>query len=256
MQPNSLKGASTSTLRNSKSPYKNNVSDPHILSLQNPQLKHTTSSKTTESKQLNIQTPKLAMAKPTVASYLTLPLELRQQILAYTFPDPLQKDLALNRHLLHINYLFYYRPERTGAVPSPEVFDTPFPTPVPNIHNWATTLIQAHESIASDLPFVLKPQVEEVEETAKKTFLVGKLLHPAGCEEYIDLFLGNSAPLPLLFLSVKMSDKLTELVEHNITTETALANLNRDKLKEIGVESLSDQVRIAWHASGWRIAAK
>lgn len=140
------------------------------------------------------------MTKPAVASYLTLPLELRQQILAYTFPDPQQKDLTLNRHILHINCLFYYRAERTGAIPSPEVFDTPFPTSTPNIHNWATTLILAHESIASDLPFVLKPHVEEVEETAKKTFLVGKLLYPAGREEYIDLFIGKPPDLLLISL--------------------------------------------------------
>ncbi|RDI79534.1 hypothetical protein Vi05172_g10366 [Venturia inaequalis] len=173
------------------------------------------------------------MPKPEPTNFFTLPLELRQQILAHTFPDLLAKDLALNRHLLHINYLFYYRAVPKGALPSPEISDSPLPTSAPHIHNWATTLVQAHDSIASDLPFLLKPLVEEIESTAQKSLIVGRFLYPANCYEYIDLF-----------------------IERNIITESALANLNRDKIKEIGVESLSDQIRIAWHALGRRIVKR
>lgn len=95
-----------------------------------------------------MNSPRLEMAKQVPTDYFTLPLEIRQQILAYTFPDLLQKDLALNRHLLRINYLF--------------VFGSPLPTSAPHIHNWATVLVQAHESIALDLPFLLKPLLKEI----------------------------------------------------------------------------------------------
>lgn len=127
------------------------------------------------------------------ANYFTLPLELRQSILAYTFPDLLKEDLALNRHLLHINHLFHYRAvsKRKGALPSPNAYNSPLPISAPHIYNWATTLVQAHESIAPDLPFLLKPLVEEIESTAQKTFIIGKLLYPANCYEYIDLFIGK-----------------------------------------------------------------
>lgn len=97
---------------------------------------------------------------PPPSNFLSLSLEIRQQILSYSFEDPFHKDITHNQLSQEETYKLRIRGHdiEEWSISSPI-----FGISAPNFDNWAITLSQVHESIAQDLPFVLKQYMKDLE---------------------------------------------------------------------------------------------
>lgn len=89
------------------------------------------------------------------ANFLSLPLEIRQQILSCSLMIPFQRGITYNQNLQEETHKLQKRGHDTEKLT----------ISVPNINNWITTLSHVHESITQDLAFIQKKYLADSKET-------------------------------------------------------------------------------------------
>lgn len=99
----------------------------------------------------------MSESMPTI--YASLPLELRQHILHYSFYEPCTHDKGLNINLA-ISHKVYCPTLLTSQYLSTNNRQL---IPAPYTHTWARTLQTTHPNVDNDLIFVLKQALQRIE---------------------------------------------------------------------------------------------
>lgn len=92
-----------------------------------------------------------AQKSPLPTGYLSLPLELRQQILYESFSDAYEKDRKFNEVLIRARLLFHMDERVRSQRHAPSICD------------WASALDSTHGCVRLDLKFVLKVKLRDFE---------------------------------------------------------------------------------------------
>lgn len=85
-----------------------------------------------------------------LATYATLPLELRQKILLRFFDNSTDLDIKSCNNMVHVQQGF-----RNFSAPT---------TFLPTTHTWASTLKSTHQLVVADLIYVLKSKLDELDD--------------------------------------------------------------------------------------------
>jgi hypothetical protein len=108
-----------------------------------------------------------------MATFLGLPLELRQKILGYAFEDALAADVRINLWLrINLRTMIYVAPleliHLVDSGPSPYIKGHPIDREstlyAPTINDFASNLQQVHPRLASDMLYVLGKSLKGFEE--------------------------------------------------------------------------------------------